>query len=84
MITRASGEKRPLSMLVWSSLVPTIPLAGLGLVVSKPRTVHRSAPSGPAGLVAGSRGHSEGEEDGHARTLVVRTGNPVMGRSVDD
>ena len=173
VITRASGEKRPLSMLVWSSLVPPIPLlglstivdgpadvrhalshliaallaigylayvstflgfgvwnrliglhsvskiapfsllvpvfglaaawlvldeavtwrlagcavlvlAGLGLVVRKPRTVHRSAPSGPAGLVAGSRHHPEGEEDGHARTLVVRTGNPVVGRSVDD
>ncbi|HEY2983595.1 MAG TPA: EamA family transporter, partial [Jatrophihabitantaceae bacterium] len=174
VITRASGEKRPLSMLVWSSLVPPIPLfglstivdgpadvghalshltlrallaigylayvstffgfgvwnrliglhsvsriapfsllvpvfglaaswlvldeavtwrlagcavlvlVGLGLVVRKPRTVHRSAPSEPAGLVAGSRDHSEGEEDGHARTLVVRTGNPVVGRSVDD
>ncbi len=174
VITRASGEKRPLSMLVWSSLVPPIPLlglstivdgpadvrhalshltlravlaigylayvstflgfgvwnrliglhsvsriapfsllvplfglaaswlvldeavtwrlagcavlvlVGLGLVVRKPRTVHRSAPSGPAGLVAGSRDHPEGEEDGHARTLVVRTGNPVVGRSVDD
>ena len=174
VITRASGEKRPLSMLVWSSLVPPIPLlglstivdgpadvghalrhltlrallaigylayvstflgfgvwnrliglhsvstiapfsllvpvfgltaswlvldeavtwrlagcavlvlVGLGLVIRKPRTVHRATPSGPPGLVAGSGDHPEGEEDGHGGTLVVRTRKPVVGRSVDD
>jgi O-acetylserine/cysteine efflux transporter len=128
VIIRASGEKRPLSMLVWSGLVPPIPLiglhsvsriapfsllvpvfglaaswlvldeavtwrlagcavlvlVGLGLVVRGPRTVYRAAPSGTAGLVAGSGDHSEGEEVGHARTLVVRTGDPVLGGSVDD
>ncbi|MCW3844630.1 EamA family transporter [Micromonospora yasonensis] len=29
LIMRASGEKRPLSLLVWSSLVPPLPLLGL-------------------------------------------------------
>ena len=59
-------------------------LVGPGLVIRKPRTVHQEAPSGSPGLVAGSGDHPEGEEDGHGRALVVRTGNPVVGRSLDD
>ena len=39
VITRASGEKRPLSMLVWSSLVPPVPLLGLSAIVDGPATV---------------------------------------------
>jgi O-acetylserine/cysteine efflux transporter len=33
LVTRASGETRPLSLLVWSSLVPPLPLLGLAGVV---------------------------------------------------
>ncbi|MGR6319026.1 EamA family transporter [Micromonospora soli] len=33
LVMRASGEKRPLSLLVWSSLVPPLPLLGLAGVV---------------------------------------------------
>ncbi|HZE48605.1 MAG TPA: EamA family transporter [Jatrophihabitantaceae bacterium] len=39
VITRASGETRPLSMLVWSSLVPPLPLLGLSAVVDGPHDV---------------------------------------------
>src|SRR5204863_4510237 len=39
VMTRASREKRPLSMLVWSSLVPPIPLLGLSAVVDGPADV---------------------------------------------
>jgi O-acetylserine/cysteine efflux transporter len=39
VITRASGETRPLSMLVWSSLVPPVPLLGLSAVVDGPGAV---------------------------------------------
>jgi O-acetylserine/cysteine efflux transporter len=33
LVLRASGEKRPLSLLVWSSLVPPLPLLGLAGVI---------------------------------------------------
>ena len=33
LVMRASGETRPLSLLVWSSLVPPLPLLGLAGVV---------------------------------------------------
>jgi len=36
---RASKESRPLSLLVWSSLVPPLPLFGLAGVVDGPRAV---------------------------------------------
>lgn len=39
VIARASGETRPLSMLVWSSLVPPLPLLGLSAVVDGPHQV---------------------------------------------
>ncbi|RKR89456.1 O-acetylserine/cysteine efflux transporter [Micromonospora pisi] len=39
VVVRASGETRPLSLLVWSSLVPPIPLLGLASVVDGPGAV---------------------------------------------
>jgi O-acetylserine/cysteine efflux transporter len=39
VIVRASGETRPLSMLVWSSLVPPLPLLGLSTIVDGPHDV---------------------------------------------
>lgn len=39
VIARASGETRPLSMLVWSSLVPPLPLLGLSTIVDGPHDV---------------------------------------------
>ncbi|MEV4631381.1 EamA family transporter [Micromonospora sp. NPDC049523] len=39
VVVRASGETRPLSLLVWSSLVPPIPLLGLAGVVDGPGRV---------------------------------------------
>jgi O-acetylserine/cysteine efflux transporter len=39
VVVRASGETRPLSLLVWSSLVPPIPLIGLAGIVDGPRAV---------------------------------------------
>jgi O-acetylserine/cysteine efflux transporter len=39
VITRASGETRPVSMLVWSSLVPPLPLLGLSAIVDGPHDV---------------------------------------------
>lgn len=39
VVVRASGETRPLSLLVWSSLVPPIPLLGLASVVDGPGRV---------------------------------------------
>ncbi|MFD0968439.1 EamA family transporter [Plantactinospora endophytica] len=39
VVVRASGETRPLSLLVWSSLVPPLPLLGLAGVVDGPRVV---------------------------------------------
>ncbi|MFK3982436.1 EamA family transporter [Micromonospora sp. NPDC050397] len=39
VVVRASGETRPLSLLVWSSLVPPIPLLGLAGVVDGPGVV---------------------------------------------
>ena len=39
VIVRASGETRPLSMLVWSSLVPPLPLIGLSTIVDGPHDV---------------------------------------------
>lgn len=39
VIARASRETRPLSMLVWSSLVPPLPLLGLSAVVDGPHQV---------------------------------------------
>lgn len=39
VIIRASAETRPLSMLVWSSLVPPLPLLGLSAVVDGPHDV---------------------------------------------
>ena len=61
-------------------------LSGLVLVVRKRPSIHRAAPSTTAAVVEGSGHHreSEGEVGGHARTLVVRTGNPVLDGSVND
>ena len=42
VIMRASGERRPLSLLVWSSLVPPLPLLGLATVVNGPAAVWRA------------------------------------------
>jgi O-acetylserine/cysteine efflux transporter len=168
VITRASGETRPLSMLVWSSLVPPVPLLGLSAIVDGPadlghalghltprallavayvayvstlcgfglwnwliglHSVSKVAPfsllvpifgltaswlvldeavtwrlvgcgalvlaglalvvgerkgSPPAAAVAGSKNHLDEEGGDDARALVIRTGNPVLGRSVDD
>jgi O-acetylserine/cysteine efflux transporter len=42
VIARASGETRPLSMLVWSSLVPPLPLLGLSTIVDGPHHVAHS------------------------------------------
>ncbi|MEJ3742593.1 EamA family transporter [Actinomycetes bacterium KLBMP 9797] len=39
IVVRASGETRPVSLLIWSSLVPPIPLLGLAGVVDGPRAV---------------------------------------------
>jgi O-acetylserine/cysteine efflux transporter len=39
VVVRASGETRPVSLLVWSSLVPPIPLLGLATVVDSPGVV---------------------------------------------
>jgi len=39
VIVRASGETRPLSMLVWSSLVPPLPLLGLSTILDGPHDV---------------------------------------------
>jgi len=39
LVMRASQESRPLSLLVWSSLVPPLPLFGLAGVVDGPRVV---------------------------------------------
>jgi O-acetylserine/cysteine efflux transporter len=39
VVVRASGETRPLSLLVWSSLVPPVPLLGLSALVDGPSTV---------------------------------------------
>lgn len=39
LVMRASGERRPLSLLVWSSLVPPLPLLGLAGVVDGPQAV---------------------------------------------
>ncbi|WP_433288206.1 EamA family transporter [Micromonospora sp. CA-244673] len=39
LVMRASGETRPLSLLVWSSLVPPVPLLGLAGVVDGPQAV---------------------------------------------
>jgi O-acetylserine/cysteine efflux transporter len=39
VVVRASGETRPLSLLVWSSLVPPIPLIGLAGFVDGPQAV---------------------------------------------
>ena len=39
VVVRASGETRPVSLLVWSSLVPPIPLLGLASVVDSPGAV---------------------------------------------
>ncbi|MFI6758038.1 EamA family transporter [Micromonospora sp. NPDC050417] len=39
VVVRASGETRPLSLLVWSSLVPPIPLLGLASVADGPGAV---------------------------------------------
>ncbi|MEV4755859.1 EamA family transporter [Micromonospora sp. NPDC049559] len=39
VVVRASGETRPISLLVWSSLVPPVPLLGLAGLVDGPRTV---------------------------------------------
>lgn len=36
VVVRASGETRPLSLLVWSSLVPPVPLLGLAVLVDGP------------------------------------------------
>ncbi len=167
VITRASGETRPLSMLVWSSLVPPIPLLGLSAVVDGPAdvghalshltlravlaigfvayvstligfglwndligrysvtkvapfsllvpifglaaswlvleetvtwrlagcavlvlvglglVVRKRGPASPSDAppaMAGSEDHFEGEEGDHGRTLVVRTGSPVLDR----
>jgi O-acetylserine/cysteine efflux transporter len=42
VIVRASGERRPLSLLVWSSLVPPLPLLGLASVVNGVSTVEHA------------------------------------------
>ncbi|MFC3503929.1 EamA family transporter [Micromonospora krabiensis] len=39
IVVRASGETRPISLLVWSSLVPPLPLFGLAAVVDGPQVV---------------------------------------------
>jgi O-acetylserine/cysteine efflux transporter len=39
VIVRASGETRPVSMLVWSSLVPPLPLLGLSTILDGPHDV---------------------------------------------
>jgi O-acetylserine/cysteine efflux transporter len=39
VVVRASGETRPLSMLVWSSLVPPLPLLALSTIVDGPHHV---------------------------------------------
>jgi O-acetylserine/cysteine efflux transporter len=42
VIIRASGETRPLSMLVWSSLVPPLPLLGISAIVDGPHDVEHT------------------------------------------
>jgi len=42
VITRASRESRPLSLLVWSSLVPPLPLFGLAAAVNGVSTVEHA------------------------------------------
>jgi O-acetylserine/cysteine efflux transporter len=42
VVVRSSGERRPLSLLVWSSLVPPLPLLGLCALVDGPSTVERA------------------------------------------
>ncbi|MEU4678565.1 EamA family transporter [Micromonospora sp. NPDC023737] len=42
VVVRVSGETRPLSLLVWSSLVPPLPLLGLAAVVDGPDAVRDS------------------------------------------
>ncbi|MFD0788491.1 EamA family transporter, partial [Micromonospora azadirachtae] len=42
VVVRVSGETRPLSLLVWSSLVPPLPLLGLAAVVDGPEMVRDS------------------------------------------
>ncbi len=42
VIVRASNETRPLSLLVWSSLVPPLPLLGLATAVNGLSTVERA------------------------------------------
>ncbi|KKK04871.1 EamA family transporter [Micromonospora sp. HK10] len=39
LVMRASGETRPLSLLVWSSLVPPLPLLGLAGALDGPQSV---------------------------------------------
>ncbi|CCH20486.1 EamA family transporter [Micromonospora lupini] len=39
VVVRASGETRPISLLVWSSLVPPLPLFGLAAVIDGPQVV---------------------------------------------
>ncbi|MER7894423.1 EamA family transporter [Micromonospora sp. NPDC094482] len=39
IVVRASGETRPISLLVWSSLMPPLPLFGLAAVVDGPQVV---------------------------------------------
>lgn len=42
VVVRASNERRPLSLLVWSSLVPPLPLLGLSVAVDGASTVERA------------------------------------------